>query len=76
MPKTWIYVDNIDTGTEIVQYLRDILYKRNPDIPGGVIRPYNARLSLSYRQKAMESFRQGDVRILVCTEAAGMVSKQ
>lgn len=38
------------------------------------IRPFNATLSHSYREAAMACFRTGDVRILVCTEAAGMVS--
>lgn len=75
IPKTWIYVDNIDTGAEIVEHLRDVLHKRNTELEEGVVRPYNARLSITYRKKAMEAFREGAVRILICTEAAGMVSR-
>ncbi|KAJ7319128.1 P-loop containing nucleoside triphosphate hydrolase protein, partial [Mycena albidolilacea] len=33
---------------------------------------YNAALSKEYRKKAMEKFKEGTVRILVCTDAAGM----
>lgn len=74
IPKTWIYVNDIDSGNEIIEHLRDVLQQRNPELDESVIRPYNARLSLPYRQKAMSEFREGNVRILVCTEAAGMVS--
>ena len=76
IPKTWIYVDNIDTGSEIVRHLHAIIHTRNPELSSGLIRPYNARLSLSYRQRAMDTFREGAVRILVCTEAAEMVSSE
>ncbi|KAI0814764.1 P-loop containing nucleoside triphosphate hydrolase protein [Irpex lacteus] len=72
IPKTWVYVDNIDTGAEIVEHLQEVLRKRNPEVEEGIIRPYNARLSITYRKKAMEAFREGAVRILICTEAAGM----
>ncbi len=74
IPKTWIYVDNIDLGAEIIRHLRQVLRERSPGLAGNVIRPYNARLSLPYRQKAMQNFRDGSIRILICTEAAGMVS--
>lgn len=73
IPKTWIYVDSIDTGAEIIRHLRHVLRERNPELAGNTIRPYNARLSLPYRQKAMEKFRDGGIRIMICTEAAGMV---
>lgn len=73
IPKTWIYVDNIDDGAEIIRHLRHVLRERNPELAGNVIRPYNARLSLPYREKAMQKFREGGIRILICTEAAGMV---
>ncbi|KAJ7367234.1 P-loop containing nucleoside triphosphate hydrolase protein [Mycena albidolilacea] len=39
------------------------------DVP---FRPYNAALSKEYRKKAMTQFKDGHVRILVCTDAAGM----
>ncbi|KAJ6620873.1 hypothetical protein B0H10DRAFT_2019831 [Mycena sp. CBHHK59/15] len=35
-------------------------------------RPYNAALSKEYRRKAMTLFKEGTIRILVCTDAAGM----
>ncbi|KAL1697746.1 hypothetical protein EV121DRAFT_219114, partial [Schizophyllum commune] len=37
-----------------------------------VIRCFNAVLSTDYREQAMEWFREGKARILVCTDAAGM----
>lgn len=70
VPKAWIYVDNINEGTDIVDYLRSRL---PPDLQDAV-RPYNAILSQEYRTEAMKQFREGLIRILVCTDAAGMVS--
>ncbi|KZT69352.1 P-loop containing nucleoside triphosphate hydrolase protein, partial [Daedalea quercina L-15889] len=77
VPKTWIYVDNINTGTEITDYLSNLLETRlagdaNIPQPANLIRPFNATLSSEYRVAAMNAFRDGSVRILVCTEAAGM----
>ena len=42
--------------------------------PNGLIRPFNATLSQEYRSLAMAHFREGTIRVLVCTDAAGMVS--
>ncbi|TFY52110.1 hypothetical protein EVJ58_g10196 [Rhodofomes roseus] len=77
IPKTWIYVDNINTGTDIIDYLTARLAARTADCPGSVlpadcIRPFNATLSAEYRTAAMDAFREGSIRVLVCTEAAGM----
>ncbi|KAL1658031.1 P-loop containing nucleoside triphosphate hydrolase protein [Schizophyllum commune] len=68
IPKTWIYVDDINAGGQIVDHLCTLL----PEHLRGVIRPYNAILSPDYRDEAMQLFKQGDVRVLVCTDAAGM----
>ncbi|KAF8669026.1 Atp-dependent dna helicase, partial [Rhizoctonia solani] len=69
--KTFIYADSIEDGTGIVDYLT------NECLPtalqsSGLIRPYNASFSTPYRQLVMELFRRGLVRVLVCTDAAGM----
>ncbi|KAI0074175.1 P-loop containing nucleoside triphosphate hydrolase protein [Panus rudis PR-1116 ss-1] len=75
IPKTWIYADNISTGTAIIEHLREVLQKQHPTLlPGGdnIVRPFNAVMSLKYRRVAMDAFRKGDVRIMVCTDAAGM----
>ncbi|KAI0350724.1 P-loop containing nucleoside triphosphate hydrolase protein, partial [Trametes cingulata] len=77
IPKTYIYVDNIATGAEIIDYLIEKLevhMSRSPSsrIPLGIIRPFNATLSHEYRGLAMMHFRSGSIRILVCTDAAGM----
>lgn len=79
IPKTWIYTDNIEAGSEIMEYLVDLLYDRQrardiATVDRGIIRPFNARFSQEYRQAAMAQFRSGAIRIMVCTEAAGMVS--
>ena len=82
IPKTYLYVDNIATGTEIINYLGSRLETVAPTllVPPGVaslrevIRPFNATLSLDYRTHAMDRFRSGHIRILVCTDAAGMAS--
>ncbi len=72
--KTFIYADNINTGIEIIDHLITLL---PPHLQtSGIIRPYNALLSKSTRTDLMEHFKLGHIRILVCTDAAGMVSCQ
>ena len=70
--KAFLYTDDVKEGGLITDYL-------NSRIPEdlrekGLVRPYNATMSKRYRKGVMEMFRKGDVRILVCTDAAGMVS--
>ncbi|KAI0363847.1 P-loop containing nucleoside triphosphate hydrolase protein [Pilatotrama ljubarskyi] len=77
IPKTYIYIDNIATGAEVIDYLAGRLEQHMAQHPGchitpGVIRPFNATLSHEYRSLAMAHFRAGSIRILVCTDAAGM----
>ncbi|KAH9914558.1 P-loop containing nucleoside triphosphate hydrolase protein [Fomitopsis serialis] len=89
IPKTYLYVDNIDTGNDIIDHLGTLLRQRNPALYElGVIRPFNATMSAGYRTHAMAAFRNnheyssadvtadnlkiGPIRILVCTDAAGM----
>ncbi|KAJ7302861.1 P-loop containing nucleoside triphosphate hydrolase protein [Mycena albidolilacea] len=66
----FVYADNIATGVEIGDHLEELL---PPELRGqGLIRPYNAALSKEYRREAMQQFRDGKIRTLVCTDAAGM----
>ena len=80
IPKAYVYVNNIDEGNEIIDHLSKVLAtRRDKDgtpttVQRGVIRPFNAHLSHEYRTEAMAQFRAGNIRILVCTDAAGMVS--
>ncbi|KAE9382775.1 P-loop containing nucleoside triphosphate hydrolase protein, partial [Gymnopus androsaceus JB14] len=70
LKKTFIYCDDTALGTEIQDHLEELL----PDeLKGqGLIRPYSAVYSKSYRTAVMKLFKAGIVRILVCTDAAGM----
>nr|VWO96668.1 ATP-dependent RNA helicase mak5 (EC [Ganoderma boninense] len=87
IPKTYIYVDDINIGNLIIDHLNEILATRCPDlVAAGIIRPFNATLSHSYRRDTMAAFRANppttveatssnateSIRILVCTDAAGM----
>ena len=69
--KTWIYADNVTTGAEIIDHLRTLI----PAKWHGTIRPYNAVHTNEYRAEAMKQFCSGNIRILVCTDAAGMVCR-
>lgn len=72
--KTYLYVDDIATGSQIVDHLTSVLQKQNPSLVSeGLIRPFNATLSHEHREEAMKQFRDRQIRILVCTDAAGMV---
>ena len=76
IPKTWIYIDDINMGNEIVNYLGDLVeargHKHGKD--RGLVSPFNATLSHEYRHAAMDAFRNGSIRVMVYTDAAGMVS--
>jgi superfamily II DNA helicase RecQ len=72
--KAFVYADNIATGVEIADHLEELL---PPEDRGkGFIRPYNAALSKEYWREAMRLFKSGEIRVLVCTDAAGMVSHE
>ena len=72
VPKTMVYADQVAVGVD----MEDRLYDISPDSfrETGFIRPYNAAYSLEYRTTVMALFKAGVVRILICTDAAGMVS--
>ncbi|EMD37426.1 hypothetical protein CERSUDRAFT_29423, partial [Gelatoporia subvermispora B] len=81
IPKTYVYADNIKAGGDIVDHLQSLLRSRNPTlVSAGLIRPFNAAFSQDYKREAMAAFRrvpdpgstESLVRILVCTDAAGM----
>ncbi|KAG6848038.1 hypothetical protein H0H93_003957 [Arthromyces matolae] len=68
--KTFLYCDNIKTGEQIIDYLNARMPKHQRST--GIARPYNASMSEQYRRDVMRLFKAGIVRILVCTDAAGM----
>ncbi|KAJ7067778.1 P-loop containing nucleoside triphosphate hydrolase protein, partial [Mycena amicta] len=70
IPLTWIYADNITIGIEIENHLSTLLPENLRHV--GLIRPYNAAQSKEYRDEAMRLFKEGKIRILICTDAAGM----
>ncbi|EIW74152.1 P-loop containing nucleoside triphosphate hydrolase protein [Coniophora puteana RWD-64-598 SS2] len=71
VPKTWIHTDNIKEGGLICDYLRSKRL-REMGIDPAIIREYSAALTSEYRTSAMDQFRSGKIRILICTDAAGM----
>ena len=70
--KAFVYADSVSVGVDI----EDRLYSRSPDTfrETGVIRPYSAAYSSTYRKNTMALFKSGVIRILICTDAAGMVT--
>ncbi|KAI0349391.1 P-loop containing nucleoside triphosphate hydrolase protein [Trametes cingulata] len=75
IPKTYIYADNISVGSEIVDHLKGLVIARtgmSVEDASESVRPFNAVMSDTYRTESMDAFRRGTVRILVCTDAAGM----
>lgn len=70
--KTFIYGDDININIEIEDHLDQSLPEH---IRGqGLIRPYNAAHDKKYLKEVMDLFKRGVVRILICTDAAGMAS--
>lgn len=70
--KTFIYADTLAVATDIEDHLYELCH--TDDQYTGFIRPYSAAFSVQYRTKVMELFCVGKVRVLICTDAAGMVS--
>lgn len=58
----------------MVDYLVSLL--KPEDRASGVIHPFNAVHSHDFRKRAMHEFLAGSVRVLICTDAAGMVRVQ
>ncbi|KAJ7778909.1 hypothetical protein B0H16DRAFT_1448458 [Mycena metata] len=70
VPLAFVYSDDTKDGAGIIDHLNDRVH---PDYRArGLVRPYNASMSREYREVVMQLFRAGVVRILVCTDAAGM----
>ncbi|KIY43270.1 P-loop containing nucleoside triphosphate hydrolase protein [Fistulina hepatica ATCC 64428] len=70
IPKTFIYCDNVAAATEMETYLNSRLLEQYQNT--GLICPYNAKFLQEYRSAAMEQFKKGLIRVLICTDAAGM----
>ena len=71
IPKTFIYADQITAEIGIETRLTENLPAELRDI--GLIRPFSAAFSADHRQQLLDLFKSGIVRILICTDAAGMV---
>ena len=69
--KCFLYSDNIKSGALITDYLNKCVDTKFHQC--GLIRPYNATMSKKYRKQVMRLFHEGKIRILICTDAAGMV---
>ncbi|KAF8475091.1 P-loop containing nucleoside triphosphate hydrolase protein, partial [Kalaharituber pfeilii] len=67
-----IFVDDCTEAQRIVSFLRGLLHPELQEDGAKLIKPFSASLSNQFREIAIEDFRQGDTRILVCTDAAGM----
>ncbi|KAJ7237511.1 P-loop containing nucleoside triphosphate hydrolase protein [Mycena rebaudengoi] len=68
--KAFLYTDDIKDGGKITDHLNA---RVKPEFQHyGLVRPYNAGMSRQYRAEVMALFKAGIVRILVCTDAAGM----
>jgi superfamily II DNA helicase RecQ len=70
--KGFIYADSVSDGIGI----ENRLYTCLPEtLRGtGIIQPYNAAYTAAHREQLMKLFKEGVIHILICTDAAGMVS--
>ncbi|THU92046.1 P-loop containing nucleoside triphosphate hydrolase protein, partial [Dendrothele bispora CBS 962.96] len=70
IPKTFLYADNVNKGIDLEDHLTELLPAALRQ--SGLIQTYSAPYSSEYRDEVMKQFREGRVRVLVCTDAAGM----
>jgi superfamily II DNA helicase RecQ len=67
--QTMVFFDDINLAMDALEHLRDRLPLRNR----GQIAVYHSRRSKRSKRIIMEKFRKGEIKILLTTEAAGMV---
>lgn len=72
IPKTMIFVDNIDTAGQLELYLQGRLSLRLQKKARLLIQTFSANLTVDSRSLFLDDFRNGDTRIWICTECAGM----
>lgn len=71
VPSTWVFVDSIVNGVDIGDHLNSLLPAHLRYT--GLVQPYNAVHSQKYHDTVMDLFKAGTIRVLICTDAAGMV---
>ncbi|KAJ3523707.1 hypothetical protein NMY22_g11325 [Coprinellus aureogranulatus] len=70
IPLTMVYADSVSQGPDFVEHLNALL---PPELRNkGLIRPFSAAFTNEYRTTLLTDFKKGLVRVLVCTDAAGM----
>ncbi|KAL0061130.1 hypothetical protein AAF712_012050 [Marasmius tenuissimus] len=74
IPKTFIYYDNVMGAVDMENHLTGLLPEHLQN--KRLIRLYSVAFSDKYKAKVMEDFKNGSVRVLICTDAAGMMSIQ
>ncbi|KAF8205370.1 P-loop containing nucleoside triphosphate hydrolase protein [Mycena galopus ATCC 62051] len=68
--KAFLYTDDIKEGGKLTDYLN--WQVTEPFRDRNLVRPYNASMSLEYRAHVMKLFKAVVIRVLVCTNTAGM----
>ncbi|KAF6743050.1 P-loop containing nucleoside triphosphate hydrolase protein [Ephemerocybe angulata] len=70
IPSTMLFSDSVMGSAPIIDHLEELLPENLKST--GLIRPFSAGLTNEYREILLRDFKAGVVRILVCTDAAGM----
>jgi len=72
VPKTMIFVDSIDKAHNIAIYLQEAMLARFLHHKNQMSQPFSSNLEADTRTEFMEAFRSGVIRIMICTDTAGM----
>lgn len=72
IPKTMIFVDNIDTAGQLELHFQGRLSPRLQKKARLLTRTFSANLTVDTRSLFLDDFRNGNTRIWICTECAGM----
>jgi superfamily II DNA helicase RecQ len=71
LPKTMIFFDSIDEMLEACEWLRT----RCPEVDRSTFAAFHAKMSAQYKTRTLGRFETAsDLRVMLATEAAGMVS--
>lgn len=70
--KTMTFVDSVEKGIALGKYLEFLLPNNLKDRGEKIIVSFSSILEAKTKTDCLEDFPNGDTRILICTDAAGM----
>ncbi len=72
IPKTMVFMEKIEDVMALAAHLQRLLPPEDRDRGDDLIMTFHSNMKATTRVDIMENFRNGEIRILICTDTAGM----